>query len=243
MLRHGDNPGVDPARAHYLGAAGRRYHEEKRGVPEAAWPWVVRLRAARFQPYVAPGDVVFEYGCGAGWNLAALPVARRLGHDVAEFLREGVERQGIEFVPDPAALPDGVADVVLCHHVLEHLWAPAAVLVELRRLLRPGGRLLVGVPCETGRRYRRFDPQEPNHHLYSWNAQTLGRLVTDCGYRVRRVNRGRYGYDRFAAVWAVRLRLGEAGFRWLRRLLITLRPCWEWRLEAGLAEADARSGA
>lgn len=232
---------MDPARAYYLGDAGRRYHEEKRGVPAAAWPWVARLRAARFQADLAPGDVVFEYGCGAGWNLAALKVARRLGHDVAEFLCEAVERQGIEFVRDPAALPDGVADVVLCYHVLEHLWAPASALAQLRRLLRPGGRLLVGVPSETGRRYRRYDPAEPNHHLYSWNAQTLGRLVAECGYRVLRVGRSRYGYDRLAAVWAVRLGLGEAGFRGLRRVLITLRPCWEWRLWAERAEAGGRS--
>jgi SAM-dependent methyltransferase len=221
----------DPT-AHYRGAAGRHYHEVKRGVPEAALPWVARLRAAKFQIYVQPGDTVFEYGVGAGWNLAALRAARRVGFDVAGFLRGEVERQGIEFVADTAALPAGLADVVLCHHTLEHVLSPAGALDEMRRLLKPGGRLLLRVPYEKERRYRRFEPAEPNHHLFSWNVQTLANLVTDCGFAVTHAALARYGYDRFAAVWAQRLRLGEPGFRLLRRLLIVVRPLWEVTLAA-----------
>lgn len=221
----------DPA-VHYRGAAGRHYHVVKRGVPEAALPWVARLRAARFQPQVQPGDTVLEYGCGAGWNLTALKAARRIGFDVADFLRGEVERQGVEFVTDTAGLPAGLADVVLCHHTLEHVLSPANALDEIRRLLKPGGRLLLGVPYEKERRYRHFDPAEPNHHLFSWNVQTLANLVTDRGFAVTHAALACYGYDRFAAVWALRLRLGEPGFRLLRRLLIAMRPLWEVLLAA-----------
>ncbi len=217
---------------HYRGAAGRRYHEVKRGLPASARPWVTRLRAEKFRPLVGPTDTVFEYGCGAGWNLAALPAARRLGFDVAEFLRAEVEADGIEWVADPAGLPSGLADVVICHHALEHVPEPWEALREMRRLLKPGGRLGLWVPCEKERRYRRFDPAEPNHHLYSWNVQSLGNLVTEAGFTVTQAGLARYGYDRYAAVWAVRLRLGEAGFRALRRLLMAVRPLWEVALRA-----------
>lgn len=221
----------DPV-THYQGDAGRQYHEVKRGLPPAARPWVARLRALKFQPRVRPTDTVLEYGVGAGWNLEALVAARRIGCDVAEFLRPEVERLGVEFVTDTAGLPGELAHVILCHHALEHLLAPAATLAELRRLLRPGGALILHVPSESGPRSRRFDPAEPNHHLYSWTVQTLGRLVTDCGFEVRAAGLNRYGYDRFAAVWAVRLGLGERGFRLLRRALITLRPLREVHVHA-----------
>ncbi len=223
---------MSATQAHYRGEAGRRYHELKRGLPPAARPWVARLRAEKIQPYVRPTDAVFEYGVGAGWNLAALRAARRLGHDVAEFLRAEVEQQGIEFVSETASLAAGTADVVICHHTLEHVPDPVAALGEMRRLLRPSGPLLLWVPYEGERRYRRYNPDEPNHHLYSWNAQTLGNLVADSGFAVHHVGLTRYGYDRFAAVWAVRLRLGETGFRVLRRLLILLRPLREVALRA-----------
>jgi hypothetical protein len=87
---------------------------------------VTRRRAAKLQPYVGEGDVVVELGVGLGWNLAQLRCRRKIGCDVGEFLAEALAGTGIEFVPDSRALPAGLADVVLCHHTLEHLLAPAA---------------------------------------------------------------------------------------------------------------------
>jgi SAM-dependent methyltransferase len=217
---------------HYQGEAGRRYHFEKRGIPEIAYPWIARLRAAKFAPHVRSGDVVFEYGAGAGWNLAGLDCARRLGHDVTEFLQTELSRHGIEFVADTRQLATGAVDVVICHHVLEHVLEPAVVLREMSRLLRPGGTLVVAVPFEKERRYRHYQPTEPNHHLYSWNAQTLGNLIMETGFVLGSVGLGEFGYDRFAAVWGQRLRLGERGFRCIRAIAHVLRPGREVRVVA-----------
>jgi SAM-dependent methyltransferase len=216
----------------YEGAQGRQYHETKRAIPDAAFPWVARLRAEKLAPHVRSGDVVVEYGVGYGWNLAALNCRRRIGSDVATFLAPAVQAHGIEFVAETRSLPDGLADVVICHHTLEHVLSPPDMLGETRRLLRPGGTLLLFVPFEKERRYRRFQPDEPNHHLYSWNAQTLGNLVTEAGFELRQAGIGRFGYDRFAAAWAGRLHLGEAGFRFVRRLAHALRPACEVRVSA-----------
>lgn len=221
----------DPA-DHYRGEAGQRYHEVKRGLPAAALPWMSRVRAEKLQPFIRAEDVVFEYGVGAGWNLAGLRCARRIGLDVSDFLRAEVEGHGIEFVTESRPLPAACVDALIGHHALEHLLEPVAALVEMRRLLKPDGRLLLWVPFEDERRHRRFERGEKNHHLFSWNPQTLGNLVEECGFRVEQAGLGRYGWDRFAAAWAVRLRVGERGFRLLRRLLVTLRPLREVRILA-----------
>jgi SAM-dependent methyltransferase len=217
---------------HYQGEAGRRYHHEKRGIPAAAYAWVSRLRAAKFASHVRPTDVVFEFGVGSGWNLAALNCARRLGHDVTEFLEPELARHGIDFVPATQQLGSGTVDVAICHHSLEHVLEPAAVLREIHRLLRPGGTLFVAVPFEKERRYRAYDPNEPNHHLFSWNPQTLGNLVVEAGFHLDSAMLGQFGYDRFAAVLADQLHLGERGFRWLRALAHGLHPGREVRVVA-----------
>jgi SAM-dependent methyltransferase len=173
-----------------------------------------------------------EYGAGLGWNLARLDCRRKLAFDLADFLPPPIRGAGVEFVPDTKAIPAATVDVAICHHALEHIMQPTAALEEIGRLLRPGGRLLLFVPFERERKYRRFDPAEPHHHLYSWNAQTLGNLVQECGFRVNEAATGPFGYDRFAAVWANKLRLGESGFRALRRLLLTLKPAREVRIVA-----------
>jgi SAM-dependent methyltransferase len=217
----------DAAVGRYRGEAGLLYHEGKRGLDPRALEWVCRLRALKFQGWVRETDTVFEYGVGSGWNLAGLRCGRRLGWDAADFLADRVRGLGVEFVGGVGMVGDGEVDVVICHQTLEHVLEPVGVLRELERVLRPGGRLVLHVPWEVERRYARYDPSEPNHHLYHWNAQNLGNLMATLGWRVERVGVRRYGYDRFAANWAARLRLGEAGFRGLRRLMVALRPLRE----------------
>ena len=226
-----DSPENSAAR-HYQGAAGRAYHEGKRVLPPEAFPWVARLRAEKFASHVRATDTVVEFGVGAGWNLAELKCARRIGFDVSEFLEPAVRGLGIEFVRDSAALPDTSVDVVICHHMLEHALNPAASLAEIRRILKPGGRLLLHVPFEKERRYRRHDPTEPNHHLFSWNVQTLGNLVTECGFKLESAGINQFGYDRAAAAAAVKFNLGETGFRLLRSLAHVFIPASEVRVVA-----------
>jgi hypothetical protein len=58
----------------------------------------------------------------------------------------------------------------------------------------------------------------------------VGNLVAVLGYQVESVAVRRYGYDRFAANAAARLRLGERGFRLIRACLVAVRPLWEVEL-------------
>ena len=52
-------------------------------------------------------------------------------------------------VTGPLPFEDGVADEVHAYHVLEHLyrWQTEEVLKEWTRILRPGGLLVIEVPC------------------------------------------------------------------------------------------------
>jgi dolichyl-phosphate beta-glucosyltransferase len=68
---------------------------------------------------------------------AALCAAARDRHGLA------VARATVDHVP----VADGTADVVCLLDVVEHLADPVAALVEARRLLRPGGRVVVNVPA------------------------------------------------------------------------------------------------
>ena len=216
---------------HYRGEAGQRYQQQKRAVPSAAVPWVTRLRAAKFQPFVKPADTVVEFGLGLGWNLAQLKCARRIGTDLENFLPADL-KGGIEFFTNSSDIASDTADVLICHHVLEHVENPPAMLQEAKRVLKPGGLLLLHVPFEKERRYRNFDPSEPNFHLYSWNVQTLANLVDSQDLAIVECGLREFGYDRFASKLALRLRLGENAFRTIRRLVHLIIPGCEVRLLA-----------
>jgi SAM-dependent methyltransferase len=222
----------DRAARFYQNAAGREYHEGKRALAPGAVEWVMRLRAEKFQPHVRPADVVVELGVGAGWNLGQLKCARRIGCDASEFLAERLAALGIEFVPALASIGEATADVALCHHTLEHLLDPAGALRELARVLKPDGKLVLHVPWDRERRFANYRLDEPNHHLFTWNAQSIGNLVAALGWRIERIHTQRYGYDRFAANLAARFGLGGSGFRTGRKLMLALWPWHEVELVA-----------
>ena len=204
--------------AHY----DAEYHFDKLAMPETEYAIVSRARARKFQPYIGGSDRIFEFGVGSGLNLASLTCAVRRGFDVNASSTEVANQSRVEIVPSLDAA-GGPYDVVICHHVLEHLLAPAECLVRLRNLLRPGGKLLLYVPYEEQPRYRRYIESDRNHHFFSWTPHTLGNLVLECGFELQVAKLGRFGYDRFCARLAVKLRLGDAGFRLLRRCLHLVR--------------------
>lgn len=222
----------EKVKGHYRGEEGALYHLGKRGISENAYPWAAKLRSEKIGPFIRQRDVVLEYGVGSGWNLSQIECRRKIGFDVSEQLEQVVTSHGIEFITDIDMIADASIDAVLCHHVLEHTVNPAEVLGRILSKLRTGGRLLLFVPYERERCYNRFDNDEPNHHLYSWNVQTLSSLVRECGFAIAQAYLGRYGYIRFAADWAERLRLGEIGFRLIRAGVGFIKPLREVRIIA-----------
>lgn len=220
----------DHAQDRYKGESGRYYHQSKRSIPADAFDWVARGRSLKISPHIVGQPTIMEFGVGYGWNLAWLNCPRKIGYDPSDFMAEGLRQRGIEFVSDLRMVPSQSVDVALCHHTLEHALHPADLLQDMWNVLKPGGKLLLYVPFERERRYRCFNPSEPNHHLYSWNVQTLGNLVGEAHFEIERIGLGRFGQERFAANWAHRLRLGEKGYHVIWTLAQMLKNEWEIRL-------------
>jgi SAM-dependent methyltransferase len=196
---------------------GQTYHDQKHAsLGEDGYRLIADARAAKIARWVSATDNVLEFGVGVGWNLARLPCAERVGYDVSTHLRDFVESKGIRFISTEADIPFGSYDVVIAHHVLEHLTDPFPTLLKIGKWLRPGGRLLVYLPYEFERRYRGYDAEDLDHHLYSWNAQTAAALVASAGFEIRQAKVTTFGFDRFAAKRAAALRLGKYGYLLLR---------------------------
>jgi len=124
------------------------------GLPAGAPPFAWKRRWDFLLAHVAPGDAVLDLGCGEGAFTAALAEAgaRPVGVDVAEAaLRRARERHPeLDFraAAPGGSLPleDGTVDVVWASEVLAFVPDTARVLGEVRRVLRPEGRLLVTTP-------------------------------------------------------------------------------------------------
>ena len=99
---------------------------------------------------------ILDVGCGSGYAVTRFlgaPADEVLGIDLHEpnirYATEHFSRPGLQFACRTAAsVADsaGSFDVIVLADVLEHLDDPAKVLQESRKVLSPGGLLLVTVP-------------------------------------------------------------------------------------------------
>lgn len=100
---------------------------------------------------------------------------------------------------DALALPcaDGVFAAVLALEILEHLPAPAEALREMKRVLAPGGLLVVTTPnadhlSERLPTYTNRPPDQESHpaadadgHLFAFTLAELRELLTAVGFQVQ----------------------------------------------------------
>ncbi|MYW94643.1 methyltransferase domain-containing protein [Amycolatopsis rubida] len=102
-------------------------------------------RAAFAQQLFIPGSRVLDLGCGQGSITTTLaPNCHVIGLDIHHPLLPTAST--VDYINATAyALPFATAsfDVVFSHALFEHLADPAAVLAEIRRVLRPGGHLAI----------------------------------------------------------------------------------------------------
>jgi SAM-dependent methyltransferase len=175
----------------------------------------------KFQPFIKPRDTVLDFGCSGGYLLEHIVCDRRLGVELNPVPRAIAAAKGIEVFERTASLPDECADVIISNHVLEHTKNPLMELAQLRTKLKPGGQLVLVVPCEgAGTRYR---PNDKDFHLFTWSPLNLGNLLTAADFKVLESRE-------YVHKWPPRIHqpiaqlFGRPGFDLACRLYARLRP-------------------
>ncbi len=169
-------------------------------MPEELGPPPAHLVA--FVRGLEPVPRAVDLGCGDG-RLSAEIRARTLTlAEVSDVALARARRRlpaaaAVELEPDaPLPLEDGAFDLVLCAETIEHVRDVAHLLSEVRRVLRPRGRLALTTPAHgrlTGLAVavrgfeHHFDPLSP--HLRFLSRRSLARLLDAMGFEVQRLSR------------------------------------------------------
>jgi methionine biosynthesis protein MetW len=159
---------------------------------------------------VRASDMCIDIGCGSGFTSGlwlARNTAAYTGVDVSATAVEKAGRLGLaaQLIDDASDLPfeDSSFDLAVCIEVLEHLFQPEQAAHEMRRILRPGGRLIVTVPNVAHWRRRadlvllgRWHPggdelsvKEPwrDPHIRFFTVRALERMLCRAGFSDVRV--------------------------------------------------------
>ena len=131
---------------------------------------------------------ILDVGCGTGANLLLLSkYGDAEGVDISEDALAFCRERGLDKVRLGAAeaLPyeDGTFDLVTALDVVEHLDDDLAGLTELRRVLQPGGRVLLFVPAFM---FLWGLQDDVSHHRRRYRLPELRRVLERAGFEIER---------------------------------------------------------
>jgi 2-polyprenyl-3-methyl-5-hydroxy-6-metoxy-1,4-benzoquinol methylase len=147
-----------------------------------------------------PAMRYLEVGCGSG---ASVRAATDLGWEATgididpELIGTGIEQHGADLRCTPLQLGGfdaGSFDFIRLRDVIEHLPDPYESLLEIQRLLRPGGIALFVAPNEgallnrlrllLGFKRGMIAWAEPPHHIHGFTPATLERILHRAGFKI-----------------------------------------------------------
>jgi len=141
------------------------------------------------QSYPGRSDLaILDAGCGTGLMLQQM---QQLGHaegvDISDEALDFCRKRGLANVQraDLLELPfaEGTFDLVTALDVLEHLDDDVGGLREMRRVLKPGGRLFIFAPAH---KWLWSLQDEVSHHKRRYTARTLRETVRQSGLEIDR---------------------------------------------------------
>jgi SAM-dependent methyltransferase len=164
-----------------------------------AWPLLFREAENRLLDTGAippdPAGLVLDVGCGAGERLAYLTAigwgsAHGIDPDPVAVERAVAAGRQVR-IGSAEALPmaDQSADLLLLHHVVEHLADIRPALREVMRVLRAGGHMVITTPnpdaagrAQWGRWWRGY---EAPRHLRLYTLGALQSVIGEAGLSIR----------------------------------------------------------
>lgn len=152
------------------------------GKPQALNSSRLRLwqENADFAANIPEAALVLDAGAGGGPYKNLFEHTR---YESADFEQVNKDYAPATYVCDLASIPveDCRFDYVIFNQVLEHLPEPKGVLVELHRVLKPGGRLIFTAPLF-------YEEHEQPYDFYRYTQFGLRHLFQEAGFAIDRLD-------------------------------------------------------
>jgi len=128
-----------------------------------------------------------EVGCGPGWFRGGLD-GRWYGTELNDDAETVAKSFGYRMLKPKLSDITGSFDVIIMHHVIEHMPDPITEICHVHRILKRGGHLLLATPdfaspCAKrfGDRYRLLHDKT---HCSLFTNESMHRFLRDFGFRI-----------------------------------------------------------
>ncbi len=142
------------------------------------------LRYNHIKSFIRPGDKmkVLDVGGGNGQFLEWLGVNNGTVLDISKSGLKEARQRGYRTVQADAQkkypVPENSFDAVICFETIEHIEKPVDMLRQIKRCLRPGGVLVLGIPNL---------PADGVHHKKRWYLGDALESLRSAGFAVSEI--------------------------------------------------------
>ena len=163
--------------------------------------YFLKILLLLFKPFInsvkiIPGGRFLDVGCGSGELLSLMKEYNMecYGLEPGKFDKELAENKGTKIFNgnlEEANYLKEYFDVITMNHVLEHVENPTDTLKELKRIIKPDGTLIIGVPVSDCLAYSIFGESwialDVPRHLYTYSKETLVRYARKADFKVEKI--------------------------------------------------------
>ena len=156
------------------------------------FPIKTQLRSTK----IIPNGKILDVGCGSGDFLLLM---KSLGmkcygiepgsfnDDFAKYNKLNIKRGSLEEIK----FPSNFFDVITLNHVFEHVKSPKEVLKELKRILKPNGDLIIGIPQCDSLAFKIFKENwvqlDTPRHLFIYSPNVLKKYAENTGFKINKM--------------------------------------------------------
>ncbi len=159
----------------------RGYSGEKMKTPKNPSRHWLEKEIMEYAASIPAGSMILDAGAGSCIYKANFAHCK---YESADFAQMSLKYDGLTYVCDLMNIPveDCRYDCILFSQVMEHLPEPELVLRELRRVLKPGGRIFCGAPLM-------YPEHGAPHDYYRYTQYGLRHLFSKAGFVIEDIHR------------------------------------------------------
>jgi 2-polyprenyl-3-methyl-5-hydroxy-6-metoxy-1,4-benzoquinol methylase len=170
-----------------------------------SWPILLamKIKSRNYVLFAWQGSgKLLDYGCGGGGFMARMADLgwQVSGMDISPEAVENCKKQGFDACvganPQEQFAPE-TFDVVTLWHVLEHVPSSTQTLKQVNSVLKPKGKVVLGLPNVDSYLARWFGPYwfayELPRHVTHFNKITITKLLERTGFKVEKIFAQRHG--------------------------------------------------
>lgn len=136
-------------------------------------------------------ESVLDFGAGLGWLLDEIDAPCCEAVEISPQAVEHLTKLRYTVYSDLADVKSSMFDVVIAHHVIEHLVDPLYAMNHMRRILKPYGTLVLATPDFASPCAKRFGENyrmlHDKTHCSLFTLESGTRMLRDLGFKIQDV--------------------------------------------------------